>query len=165
MEEIASKFGEELQELLDRYKDHLTNPQIMRVAQHIFHETLSPEKHPERLKQMNLDPSKIIDIPDNKMKHCFKGEWKSTEELEGSAGRDAVAGISDKVYKVYKVYKGHCSSQQIAKANCDGDIRHCKNACGKLRMNKTTISDAPEFHIGEYFDDQEIDLDSSMMHL
>lgn len=154
MEEIVSKFGEELQELLDRYKDHLTNPQIMRVAQHIFHETLSPEKHPEHLKQMNLDPSKIIDIPDNKMKHCFKNEWKSIEELEGSMGRDAVAGVND------KVYKGHCSSQQIAEADCDGDIRHCKNACGKLRMNRTTISDY------QGADRQsDVDLDSSMMHL
>jgi hypothetical protein len=89
MGEIADKFGEELQELLDRYKDHLTNPQIMRVAQHIFHETLSPKKHPERLKGLSYAPGfPIIDELDKKMKRCFKNEWH-----EGSAGRDTVAGI------------------------------------------------------------------------
>ena len=47
MEEIASQFREELQEIVDRYKTRLSVPRIMHVAQDVFHKTLSVKYHPE----------------------------------------------------------------------------------------------------------------------
>lgn len=47
MEEIALSFQLELQELLDRYKNRLSVTNIMRIAQDIFHKTLSIRHHSE----------------------------------------------------------------------------------------------------------------------
>lgn len=52
MEEIASQFREELQELLDRYKDKMSTPQIMRIAQPIFTKTIGFKDNPERLERI-----------------------------------------------------------------------------------------------------------------
>ena len=129
MTEIEQQFREELQELLDRYKDQLTNPQIMRIAQSIFTRTIGFKDNPERLKGVGYAKGfPIIDEVNHlQTEQDFKNAWKSEKEA-----RDLV-------------YKGHCSSQEIAEADCDGDIRHCKDACGKRKSD--------------------IDLDSSMMHL
>lgn len=43
MEEIASQFREELQELIDRYKTRLSIPRIMHIAQDMLHKTLEME--------------------------------------------------------------------------------------------------------------------------
>lgn len=80
MEEIAAQFKEELQELLDRYKDRLTTPQIMHIAQPIFTKTIGFKDNPERfnfseeyLKQiMNSGPSFLE-------QHALKGEFKCVE--------------------------------------------------------------------------------------
>lgn len=48
MEEIAQQFKEELQELLDRYKDKMSTPQIMHIAQPIFTKTIGFKDNPER---------------------------------------------------------------------------------------------------------------------
>lgn len=53
MQEIAQRFSEELQELLDRYKNRLTTPQIMRIAQPIFTKTIGFKDNPERFKEIN----------------------------------------------------------------------------------------------------------------
>ena len=50
MEEIVQQFREELQELLDRYKDRLTTPQIMHIAQFIFTKTIGIKDNPKRFK-------------------------------------------------------------------------------------------------------------------
>lgn len=47
MEEIAQQFRDELQALLNRYKNSLSVPRIMHVAQDVFHKTLSIKYHPE----------------------------------------------------------------------------------------------------------------------
>lgn len=47
MEEIAQQFREELQEIIDRYKNRLSVPRIMHVAQDVFHKTLSVKHNPE----------------------------------------------------------------------------------------------------------------------
>lgn len=104
MSEIERQFREELQELLDRYKDQLTNPQIMRIAQPIFTKTIGFKDNPERFRGVGY----------------AKG-FPIIDELEGSLGRDAVAGITNNT----------CSAQEIAEADCDGDIRHCNRACYK----------------------------------
>lgn len=79
MEEIARQFREELQELLDRYKNRLTNPQIMHIAQPVFTKAIGIKDNPERI---NIDVSEL-----------------------------------------------HCSSQMIAEADCDGDIKKCDRVC------------------------------------
>lgn len=48
MDEIAQQFKEELQELLDRYKDKMSTPQIMHIAQPIFTKTIGFKDNPER---------------------------------------------------------------------------------------------------------------------
>lgn len=52
MEEIAQQFKEELQELLDRYKDKMSTPQIMRIAQPVFTKTIGFKDNPERLERI-----------------------------------------------------------------------------------------------------------------
>lgn len=47
MNEITQQFREELQVLLDRYKNRLSVPRIMGIAQDIFRKTLSFRCHPE----------------------------------------------------------------------------------------------------------------------
>lgn len=47
MEEIASQFYEELQEIIDRYKNFISVPRIMHIAQDVLHKTLSIKYHPE----------------------------------------------------------------------------------------------------------------------
>lgn len=55
MEEIASQFREELQEIVDRYKTRLSVPRIMHVAQDVFHKTLSIKYHPELHSKVNIE--------------------------------------------------------------------------------------------------------------
>ena len=55
MEEIASQFREELQEIVDRYKTRLSVPRIMHVAQDVFHKTLSIKYHPELHTKVNIE--------------------------------------------------------------------------------------------------------------
>ena len=88
MEEIVSQFREELQELLDRYKNRLTNPQIMHIVQSVFTETIGIKDSPERI---NIDISRLrcssqmiaeADCGGDIKKcgrACFKGEWICTD--------------------------------------------------------------------------------------
>lgn len=66
MEEIASQFREELQEIVDRYKTRLSVPRIMHVAQDVFHKTLSvkyhPELHSKELAEAYLDKRYLKDM-------------------------------------------------------------------------------------------------------
>ena len=55
MEEIASQFYEELQELLDRYKNFMSVPHIMHVIQDVSHKTLSIRYHPELHSKLNIE--------------------------------------------------------------------------------------------------------------
>lgn len=55
MEEIASQFHGELQELIDRYKTRLSVPRIMHVAQDVFHKTLSVKYHPELHAKVSIE--------------------------------------------------------------------------------------------------------------
>ena len=81
MEEIAQQFREELQELIDRYKNRLTSQQIMHIAQPVFTKAIGIKDNPE-----------IISIDISRLR---------------------------------------CSSQMIAEADCDGDIKKCDRACFK----------------------------------
>lgn len=84
MKEIAQQFHEELQELLDRYKTKLTVPNIMGIAQDVFHKTLSIryhlELHSKAIKHMRLItanglkvPAELLEEPDHKLKKkCLK---------------------------------------------------------------------------------------------
>lgn len=81
MEEIAQQFREELQELIDRYKNRLTSQQIMHIAQSVFTKAIGIRDNPEII---NIDISRL-----------------------------------------------RCSSQMIAEADCDGDIKKCDRACLK----------------------------------
>ena len=47
MSETEQQFRKELQKLLDRYKNSLSVPRIMHIAQDVFHKTLSIKYHPE----------------------------------------------------------------------------------------------------------------------
>lgn len=47
MQEIAQQFKEELQELLNRYKNKIPVSCLMNITQNVFHKTLSIKYHPE----------------------------------------------------------------------------------------------------------------------
>lgn len=77
MTETEQQFSEELQELLNRYKNSLSVPRIMGIAQDIFHKTLSFRYHPEL---HNLTEEHIQQIitsgPSFMEKYVLKGEWR-----------------------------------------------------------------------------------------
>lgn len=90
MEEIAEWFKEEYTELLSRYKDKLTNPQIMSVLQSVTKKQIGFKDNPERLERMlnnavhNLAdvnglkvPAEFLKEPDPEFKKMLQGELKS----------------------------------------------------------------------------------------
>lgn len=52
MEEIASKFKEEYTELLSRYKEHLSNAQIMPILQSVTRKQIGFKDNPERFERI-----------------------------------------------------------------------------------------------------------------
>lgn len=80
MEEIAQQFKEELQELLDRYKDKMSTPQIMRIAQPIFTKTIGFKDNPERHNLVDVNgfkvPAELIEEPDHEFKKMLQGDFK-----------------------------------------------------------------------------------------
>ena len=118
--DLLSQFAEEFQELISRYKNALTNAQLMNTMQKITRTELGFRNRLCDPKELN---NKFIEymrsVVDNRPNHLqteqdFKNAWKSEKEV-----RDVV-------------YKNHCTSQAITEAGCDGDIRHCKSSCNKL---------------------------------
>lgn len=82
MEEIAKQFREELQEFLDRYKNCLSVPCIMHIAQNVLHKTLSFRYHPElhnfkEIKSIKV-PAELLKEPDPEFKKMLKGEFIHT---------------------------------------------------------------------------------------
>lgn len=77
MEEIAQQFREELQEIVDRYKNRLSVPRIMHVAQDVFRKTLSVRYNPE------LHSKEIIrDLLKCLPKENIEGVYEATEAAE-----------------------------------------------------------------------------------
>ncbi len=77
MEEIAQQFEEELQELLNRYKDKMSTPQIMHIAQPIFTKTIGIRDNPERLCSSEEHLKQLLASgPSFLEKHAFKREFK-----------------------------------------------------------------------------------------
>lgn len=98
MEEIAQQFKEELQELLDRYKDKMSTPQIMRIAQPIFTKTIGFKDNPERFKSYTeinglKVPAELVEEPDPEFRKMMQGEFRCIDELESSASHNTVTGI------------------------------------------------------------------------
>lgn len=77
MEEIAQQFREELQEILDRYKNRLSVPRIMHVAQDVFHKTLSVRYNPE-LHSKEIIKNLLQVLP----KENIEGVYEATEVAE-----------------------------------------------------------------------------------
>lgn len=62
MEEIAKRFQEEYTELLSRYKEHLSNAQIMPILQSVTKEQIGFKDNPERFnitKDYNLNETEF----------------------------------------------------------------------------------------------------------
>ena len=77
MEEIAQQFREELQEILDRYKNRLSVPRIMHIAQDVFHKTLSVRYNPE-LHSKEIIKNLLQVLP----KENIEGVYEATEAAE-----------------------------------------------------------------------------------
>lgn len=77
MEEIAQQFREELQEIIDRYKNRLSVPRIMHVAQDVFHKTLSVKHNPE-LYSKEIIKNLLQVLP----KENIEGVYEATEAAE-----------------------------------------------------------------------------------
>lgn len=52
MEEIAQRFQEEYTELLSRYKEHLSNVQIMSILQSVTKKQIGFKDNPERFERI-----------------------------------------------------------------------------------------------------------------
>lgn len=146
MQEIANRFKEEYTELLSRYKEHLSNAQIMSILQSVTRKQIGIKDNPERFQGYYY--AKGFPIVDE-LNHLqtaqdFKNEWKSEEEVRAKIGPVVTGRFSSKVPNIQQVpqhitdaqdyaFKHHCSAQEIAEADCDGDIRHCKDACRKRK--------------------------------
>lgn len=89
MEEIASKFQEEYTELLSRYKEHLSNVQIMSILQSVTRKQIGIRDNPECLERIfdnavhNLSninglkvPSDLLAGPDLDFKKMLQGEFR-----------------------------------------------------------------------------------------
>lgn len=62
MEEIANRFKEEYTELLSRYKDNLTNAQIMSILQSVTRKLIGFKDNPGRFQGVGYAPGfPIID--------------------------------------------------------------------------------------------------------
>ena len=77
MQEIARQFREELQELIDRYKNRLSVPHIMHIAQDVLHKTLSIKYHPE-LHAKEIIKNLLQVLP----KENIEGVYEVTEAAE-----------------------------------------------------------------------------------
>lgn len=77
MEEIAKRFKEEYTELLSRYKEHISNAQIMPILQSVTKEQIGFKDNPERFKVspelLNLTES------DSEFKRLMPGEFKCVD--------------------------------------------------------------------------------------
>ena len=78
MEEIAQKFREELQEIIDRYKTRLSVPSITHVAQDVFHKTLSIKHNPELHKILANENQ-----PGVRMKYILLWIWQFPQNIIG----------------------------------------------------------------------------------
>ena len=79
MEEIAQQFREELQSLLDRYKDKLSTPAIMHIAQPVFSHTIGFKDNLERFKEFKeinglKVPAELLEEPDPELKKMMQGD-------------------------------------------------------------------------------------------
>ena len=119
MQEIANRFKEEYTELLSRYKEHLSNAQIMSILQSVTKKQIGFKDNPDRFKGYNY--AKGFPIIDE-----LEGTWRYAGDVPNkSQVPQHIIDAQD------YAFKHHCSAQEIAEADCDGDIRHCKNACHK----------------------------------
>lgn len=73
MEEIAQRFQEEYTELLSRYKEHLSNAQIMSILQSVTRKQIGFKDNPERFKN---DPELKKLLQDTALKECLEGEFR-----------------------------------------------------------------------------------------
>ena len=121
MQEIASQFKVELTRLVNMhgYDTKLDMPDYI-IANLIYSNLDSLVKAHEANKEWH--GGKVLAEPNHTL---------------GTQGYAILAKRNNKPED--KVYKGHCSSQEIAEAGCDGDIRHCKNACSKLNDKAVSV--------------------------
>ena len=75
MEEIASQFCEELQELIDRYKTRLSVLRIMHVAQDVFNKALSIKYHAKEINDLKI-PAELLEEPDSELKKMLQGDFE-----------------------------------------------------------------------------------------
>lgn len=108
MDEIANRFKEEYTELLSRYKEHLTNAQVMSILQSVTRKQIGIKDNPERFQGYNY--AKGFPLIDE-----LEGTWRYAGDMPNKS----------------QVPQHHCSPQETAEADCDGDICKCKNVCHK----------------------------------
>ena len=156
MEEIASQFREELQEIVDRYKTRLSVPRIMHVAQNVFHKTLSikhnPELHTKEINSLKI-PAELLEEPDHELKKMIQGEFPRDETMEEMAKEYA---NRNRHYEIAKRENGadyakEVSNVTIEQAYLDGqkdlnDI-HSKNLTRAEAIIKDLLKCLPKENI------------------
>lgn len=93
MEEIAKRFQEEYTELLSRYKEHLTNAQIMPILQSVTKQQIGFKDNPERfnITKEHLEQQLVLERKAEEIikdllhvlpKENVEGIYEVTEEAE-----------------------------------------------------------------------------------
>ena len=77
MQEIAQRFKEEYTELLSRYKEHLSNAQIMSILQSVTRKQISIRDNPERLCSSEEHLKQLLASGQSFLEqHALEGEFK-----------------------------------------------------------------------------------------
>lgn len=92
MGEIANRFKEEYTELLSRYKEHLSNAQIMSILQSVTGKQIGIKDNPERFKGL------IVDEPEElrqKAEEYAYEKWIAYPEKQEIAEQAYIAGTTE----------------------------------------------------------------------
>lgn len=81
MQEIAQRFKEEYTKLLSRYKEHLSNAQIMSILQSVTRKQIGIRDNPERcpaFKEVNglKVPAELLEGSDPELRKLMQGDFK-----------------------------------------------------------------------------------------
>lgn len=98
MQEIANRFKEEYTELLSRYKEHLSNAQIMSILQSVTKKQIGFKDNPERFK--GLGYAKGFPIVDE-LNHC------SAQEIAEASCDGDIRRCNDACHKRVSQLKDH----------------------------------------------------------
>lgn len=153
MQEIAGKvvakkiaatcYHDEIHKVISRYKNQIPLSQILSITNSVLREeleinlNLKPEEHLKHaihghgFKYVCEDTLELPNVPAWIAEQMTESERAAFAKWYNKIQNEIEANKLGDTLQSDKPFIHHCSSQEIAEADCDGDIRHCKDACHK----------------------------------